>query len=117
MEKVYHDASTGYTYGPFPKAKVEITRKYNCPTPVPVVDTTTVDSLEVDSTLIDMPVIDDPSLKPVPVIQKKEEKKLPENQPAKQNTAVIVPLTKKEERELKRKQRQEEKERNKNGGN
>lgn len=51
MEKVYHDPSTGITYGPFPKPAVEITRKYNCPTVIPVdtfsVDTTTVDSLMI----------------------------------------------------------------------
>lgn len=33
MEKVYHDQSLGYTYGPFPDPEVEILRSYNCPSP------------------------------------------------------------------------------------
>src|SRR5690606_12810060 len=33
MEKLYQDESSGYTYGPFPEADVEITKKYYCPTP------------------------------------------------------------------------------------
>lgn len=49
MEKVYKDPSTGITQGPFPKPKVEITKAYNCPSPRIVVDTATVDSLETDS--------------------------------------------------------------------
>src|SRR5690606_28970115 len=40
MEKVYRDPSTGITQGPFPKPEVEITRKYNCPSPRIVIDTT-----------------------------------------------------------------------------
>ncbi|RYG04777.1 MAG: penicillin-binding protein, partial [Chitinophagaceae bacterium] len=58
MEKVYKDPNSGYTYGAFPKAKVEITRTYNCPTPRPQIDTTTVDSLDLDSTTVDVPIID-----------------------------------------------------------
>ncbi|WP_207425651.1 penicillin-binding protein 1A [Pedobacter sp. SYSU D00535] len=49
MEKVYRDPSTGYTYGPFPKPTVEITREYNCVTPYVEVDTTITDSVFVDS--------------------------------------------------------------------
>lgn len=33
MEKIYQDDSLGYAYGPFPDPGVEITRKYNCPSP------------------------------------------------------------------------------------
>ncbi len=33
MEKIYHDDTLGYEYGPFPEPTVEITRKYNCPSP------------------------------------------------------------------------------------
>lgn len=49
MEKVYRDPSSGYTYGPFPKPTVEITRQYQCPTPAIPVDTLTVDTVTVDS--------------------------------------------------------------------
>ncbi|RZK42290.1 MAG: penicillin-binding protein [Pedobacter sp.] len=118
MEKVYQDPNSGYTYGPFPKAKVEITRKYNCPTPVQRVDTVETDSLMVDS----LDDFMDPTIEqPIPIqeteIQKKEEKKPLEGQPAKTNNTPVAPLTKKEERELKRKQRQEEKEKKKGNGN
>jgi penicillin-binding protein 1A len=112
MEKVYKDPSTGYTMGPFPKAKVKITREINCPTPRYERDTTENDSLAVDST--DFEVVPTTESQPVtsePVIQKTEEKKTPE--PIKQ-PAAEVPLTKKEQREQRRKQRQEEKEKKKN---
>jgi penicillin-binding protein 1A len=119
MEKVYHDPKSGYTYGMFPKPKVEITIKYNCPTPRQQIDTTAVDSTIVDSLDMSEPVIEetDPAIKTETEGQKVEEKKPAETQP-KQTSPVTptVPLTKKEERELRRKQRQEEKEKNKNGG-
>ncbi len=113
MEKDYHDPSTGYTYGPFPKATVKITRNINCPSPRIVEDTTSTDSTAIDSLDMDMPVIEEPQ-QPVKVeeIQKTEEKKTPE--PVQNQPAVPVPLTKKEERELRRKQRQEEKDRKNN---
>ncbi len=120
MEKVYQDPNSGYTYGPFPKAKVEITRTYNCPTPVQVVDTTAVDSLAVDSlqeNMDEIPLVEEPPVKQETEVLKKDEKKTTENQPVKQNSTPIVPLTKKEERELKRKQRQEEKEKKRTGNN
>jgi penicillin-binding protein 1A len=120
MEKVYHDPNSGYTYGPFPKAKVEITRKFNCPTQVQEIDTTAVDSLMVDSlqdNMDEVSVTEELPIKQEAEVLKKEEKKTPENQPVKQNSTPIVPLTKKEERELKRKQRQEEKEKKRNGNN
>ncbi len=113
MEKVYKDPTSGYTYGPFPKAKVEITRTYNCPSPRIQVDTVQTDSVSVDSTALDMPIIEQPE--PIKTEQqqpKVEEKKPTENQ-AKQEPVATVPLTKKEERELRRKQRKEEKEREK----
>ena len=117
MEKVYLDASSGYTYGPFPKATVEITRTYNCPSPQYVRDTTSTDSVAVDSTEFDVPEAE--VAQPVTTTEqetKKEEKK-PETTPS--PSAPAVPLTKKEERELRRKQRQEEREqkKNENGGN
>jgi len=112
MEKVYLDPSSGYTYGPFPKATVEITRTYNCPSPQYVRDTTSTDSVAVDSTEFDVPEAE--VAQPVTTTEqetKKEEKK-PETTPS--PSAPAVPLTKKEERELRRKQRQEEREQKKN---
>lgn len=47
MEKVYADQSLGYTYGPFPKPWVKITKSYSCPTPRMSVDTVAVDTLDV----------------------------------------------------------------------
>ena len=119
MEKVYQDPNSGYTYGPFPKAKVEITKNINCPTQRQEIDTIIVDSLAIDSleNTMEDPIIEETIPKPEVEVQKKEEKKIPENQPIKQNTPPIVPLTKKEERELKRKEKQEEKEKKKIVGN
>ncbi len=71
MEKVYHDPTTGYTYGPFPPPGVEITREYNCTTPEPVVDTTAIDSTLVDS----IPEPDTTSL------EKPEDENIPQPQP------------------------------------
>lgn len=112
MEKVYKDPSTGYTMGPFPKAKVKITREIDCPTPRYERDTTENDSLAVDST--DFEVVPTQETQPLttePLVQKTEDKKTVE--PIKQ-PAAEVPLTKKEQREQRRKQRQEEKEKKKN---
>jgi len=110
MEKVYNDKTTGYTRGPFPKATVPITRSINCPTPVYKEDTTQTDSTAVDS--LNVPVT--PSDQPVQDKKeevKPEEKKDPE--PAPKQLAPVVPLTRKEERELRRKKRQEEKDKEK----
>jgi penicillin-binding protein 1A len=49
MEKVYHDPTSGYTYGHFPKPGVTITRKYDCPSPGFLTDTLNMDSLMVDT--------------------------------------------------------------------
>ncbi|MBB2144776.1 penicillin-binding protein [Pedobacter sp. LMG 31464] len=118
MEKVYHDPNSGYTYGPFPKAKVDITIEFNCPTPRQQVDTTEVDSTQVDSLDMSVPTTDEqiPVIKPETEVQKTEEKKSSETAPKQAPATPVVPLTKKEERELRRKQRQEEKEKNKTGG-
>lgn len=121
MEKVYRDPNSGYTYGPFPKAKVTIDRNYNCPTPIPQADTIVTDSLVTDT--LDMhdiiPIEETPP--PITIVEKKEEKKdekkNTENQTPKQNNSAVVPLSKKEERELKRKQQREEREKKKNGNN
>jgi penicillin-binding protein 1A len=45
MEKVYADPKSGYTYGPFPKPWVKITKEYDCPSPRIETDTTATDSL------------------------------------------------------------------------
>ncbi|WP_316744093.1 transglycosylase domain-containing protein [Pedobacter antarcticus] len=112
MEKVYHDTSTGYTYGPFPKATVPITRNINCPTPVYVQDTVATDTLVTDSLQTEPAPESEPA-----TVEKQEEVKSAEKkatEPAPKQLVPTVPLTRKEERELRRKQRQEEKERKKN---
>ena len=110
MSKVYTDPSSGYTYGPFPKATVPITRTINCPSPRIVVDTSSTDSTEVDSTSVEVPDGNEQKIQlPTPAKEpevKKEEKTVPP--PA--TPVAVVPLTRKEERELRRQQRQEEKE-------
>ncbi|MDR3694955.1 transglycosylase domain-containing protein [Mucilaginibacter sp.] len=45
MEKVYADPKLGYTYGPFPKPWVKITKEYDCPSPRIDTDSLTNDSL------------------------------------------------------------------------
>jgi penicillin-binding protein 1A len=47
MEKVYADPKSGYTYGPFPKPWVKITKEYMCPSPQIREDTTATDSTEM----------------------------------------------------------------------
>jgi len=53
MQRVYADPQSGYTYGPFPKPWVKITKQYDCPSPRPVIDTGVVDTswVPVDTTL------------------------------------------------------------------
>lgn len=112
MEKVYKDPNSGYTMGPFPKATVKITKDIDCPTPRYEVDTTSTDSLDVDSTSFEIDPIEAPQ--PVQndaVLQRPEEKKTTEQT---KQPVTEAPLTKKQERELRRKQRQEEKEKRKN---
>lgn len=70
MEKVYADPNSGYTYGPFPKPWVKITKEYMCPSPVIREDTTTTDSLQ------EMPM--DTTAAPVSVPATEEN---PENKP------------------------------------
>src|SRR5690606_13212747 len=46
MERLYHDDSLDYGYGPFPDPEVEINRKYNCPSPrIILPDSTLLDSI------------------------------------------------------------------------
>ena len=70
MEKVYADPNSGYTYGPFPKPWVKITKEYMCPSPVIREDTTTTDSLQ------EMPM--DTTAAPITVPAAEEN---PENKP------------------------------------
>ena len=47
MQKVYADPKLGYTYGPFPKPWVKITKEYDCPSPQIDTDSLTNDSLAI----------------------------------------------------------------------
>ena len=114
MEKVYKDPTSGYKEGRFPKSTVKITREINCPAPRIVVDTTVNDSLAVDSTEFDVPLIEEELPVETEVSTQKKEQNKTTTVPVKPNTTA-PPLTKKEERQLKRKQRQEEKEKEKEG--
>jgi len=54
MEKVYADPNSGYTWGPFPKPWVTITKSYNCPSPridtdTGVLVTDTLNALPLDT--------------------------------------------------------------------
>ena len=74
MEKVYADPNSGYTYGPFPKPWVKITKEYMCPSPVYREDTTSTDSL------MEMPM--DTTAAPVSAPATEENKgETPENKP------------------------------------
>jgi len=112
MEKVYHDASTGYTYGTFPAPTVEITREYKCTTPEVFQDTTAVDSLALDSLMIDTSGTQEP------VIEEPEPETQPTPTPAPQPTtgtgetpATQEPkLDRKAQRELNREARRQKRE-------
>jgi penicillin-binding protein 1A len=69
MEKVYADPKSGYTYGPFPKPWVKITKEYVCPSPIIREDTTTTDSLT-------MP-LDSAVIVPPPATEENPENKTP----------------------------------------
>ena len=115
MEKVYHDPSSGYTYGPFPRPKKPLSIQINCPSPRQSADTTVIDSTMLDSLEMDSPIIDDQPIKTESETPKIEEKKTT-NEPQKPVApAATLPLTKKEEREQRRNQRQNEKDKNNEG--
>ncbi|RXF72485.1 transglycosylase domain-containing protein [Arcticibacter tournemirensis] len=103
MEKVYHDPSTGYTYGPFPGPEVEITRDYKCPTPPPPVDTIATDSLQVDSlTIGDTIRVDEPA------VERPVERTPPTTMaPAVKPAEIEIEEDPKEERKRKREERRE----------
>jgi len=109
MEKVYKDPKSGYTFGQFPKSTVEITRKYNCPTPRYVPDTTENDTTALDSLEVEpIPVEEPQSEQPQETLTTENKNTSDASQP--KPVATEVPLTRKEQRELRKKQRQEEKE-------
>jgi penicillin-binding protein 1A len=68
MEKVYADKNSGYTYGPFPKPWVKITKEYDCPSPHIKTDTTATDSLSVDTSAlkVQQPADENPSKENTP---------------------------------------------------
>jgi penicillin-binding protein 1A len=112
MEKVYHDPSTGYSYGPFPKAEVKIDREYNCVTPRYKVDT-----IATDSTLLDSLAIPDSVIIEEPVIQEeikavetpKDQVKTTTTAPIKTETAAPTDKkTRREQRREERRRRQQE---------
>ncbi len=111
MEKVYKDPSTGITLGPFPKPKIEIKRTYNCPSPRIVIDTTTIDSLTTDSLANPLeieeviPVPDETKLEPKEKTDvKSNNTKAPSE---KTEDKSETPLTRKEERQLRRQLKKE----------
>lgn len=55
MEELYRRPELGYSEGEFPKPRVEIKKKYNCPSPRIVIEAPT-DSLAVDSVLNQKPI-------------------------------------------------------------
>ena len=72
MEKVYADPKSGYTYGPFPKPFVKITKEYNCPSP-----RMARDSGEVDSSWAPVDTSAVPTQQPQPIEPEKTEQKPP----------------------------------------
>jgi len=70
MEKVYADPKSGYTWGPYPKPWVKITKEYNCPSPHISTDTTSTDSTSAPAdTAGGVPAVatpDDPKDNPQP---------------------------------------------------
>lgn len=114
MEKVYHDPSTGYTYGPFPAPGVEITRDYKCPTPPPPVDTVATDSLQADSLMIpDTLTIDKPAVEHSTEIVPPAST----NQAVKPAEIEIVPDPKEERRRKRQERREARKQKNEKPGN
>ncbi len=108
MEKVYHDPSSGYTYGPFPKPGVEINREYNCPTPRYRVDTATVDSTAIDSLAVQDSVETNEMILPEEILvpEQKTAPKTAVPQPQKNQQPAEV-----NEKKLRREQRREERRR------
>jgi len=111
MEKVYHDASSGYTYGPFPGPTVEITREYKCTTPEPYTDTTKVDSLLTDSLIIDTTTVEQPAEEnPAPEQQPGTSPTPEQIEPIDRSTQDADPNDAKSKRETRREQRRQKRE-------
>jgi penicillin-binding protein 1A len=107
MEKVYRDPSTGYTFGPFPKATVDITREYDCQTAAIPYDTLSTDTTYTDSLMYqDEPVTESntDTSSQTPQMPKTEEKPLtPAPLPTDEESSE--PQTNKEKRQEARRQR------------
>jgi penicillin-binding protein 1A len=90
MEKVYKDPSTGITEGPFPKPEVEITRKYNCPSPRIVVDTTVADSTLVDSLNLNNGLLEDVPTDQQPEINPSAETSIDKSTDTKKDKKAVI---------------------------
>ena len=114
MEKVYRDPSTGYTYGPFPKPTVEITREYNCQTVIIPADTLTVDTTMADSLFIPPDVqIDEPKdTATQQTTPKPTDNKPVTPTPQPQTEVSTEPKTNREKRQEARRQRRAEQQNN-----
>ncbi len=99
MEKVYQDPNSGYTYGPFPKPTVEITRTYNCPSPRIKIDTLSTDSVGVDSLNLDSLV--EETKEPINIIVPKSDEHQNEKPQVKTEAILPVSQNKKEEKNTK----------------
>lgn len=90
MEKVYHDPNSGYTYGPFPKPSVEITRTYNCPSPRIKIDTLSTDSTAIDS--LDLDALVEETHEPIKIeptkVEEKKQKEESNNTSKKEEKAI-----------------------------
>jgi penicillin-binding protein 1A len=112
MEKVYHDPSTGYTYGPFPKPTVDITREYNCQTIVIPTDTSFVDTMAVDSVVVPEETNDEPVDSVVKQQSNPTDSKPVTPAPDPQSGVNSEPQTRRERRQEARKQRRAEQQNN-----
>lgn len=99
MEKVYQDPNSGYTFGPFPKPTVEITRTYNCPSPRIKIDTLSTDSVGVDSLNLDSLV--EETKEPINIIVPKSDEHQNEKPQVKTEAILPVSQNKKEEKNTK----------------
>ncbi|MFD2162977.1 penicillin-binding protein 1A [Paradesertivirga mongoliensis] len=114
MEKVYRDPSTGYTYGPFPKPTVDITREYNCQTVIIPADTLTVDTTMTDSLFIpaDLQIDEPKDTASQQTVPKPSDNKPVTPAPQPQTEISTEPKTNREKRQEARRQRRAEQQNN-----
>lgn len=103
MEKVYHDPASGYTYGPFPKPTVTISRNYDCVSVAPPVHEAESDSLSLDSTDMAIDTMTVEHHTPAPV----HHEPAPQVQPKQEQEEVKEELSPREERRRKRQEKRE----------